>query len=104
MKLKFHVYGGGDPSVGIWPTEATIVIEDNFADRVPEEREEAVKQWKDLLRDYYDLPIRSRGYDGIWTEEEHAKMMEDERKLEREMEIEVKRCAEERGVAGVETR
>lgn len=81
MKLKFVVYGGGDPSVGIFPIEATITIEDNYADS---EREESIKEWKELLRDYYDLPEKfCRNFEGVWTEEEYQKMIDAEN---REME------------------
>ena len=84
MKLKFHVYGGADESVGIWASEATITIEDNFSDGGGQ-RADAIKDWKEILRDYYDLPEKHcRHFEGVWTEEEYAKMLEDERK---EMEV-----------------
>jgi len=50
MKETFHIFGGGDRSVGIPSTEATIVIEDNFYDY----DEDMVKQWKKFLYDFYD--------------------------------------------------
>ena len=81
MKLKFHVYGGGDPSVGIWPTEATIIIEDNFGESA---RGDCVKEWKEILHDHYDLG-KCRHYEGVWTEEEYQKMIEEERKEMEEM-------------------
>jgi len=76
MKLKFHVYGGGDWSVGIADTEATVTIEDNFGES---EREDCIKEWKEWLRNYYDLPKHARYYEGIWTEEEYQKMLQAER-------------------------
>ena len=76
MKLNFRVHGSGDESVGIWPSEAVITVDDNFRDS---EREDSIKQWKELLRDYYDIPeSRCRHYEGVWTEEEYNKILDDE--------------------------
>ena len=54
MKETFHIFGGGDQSVGVWPTQATIIIDDNFSDFKDEQYYELIKQWKEFLHDYYD--------------------------------------------------
>jgi len=68
MKETFHIFGGGDNSVGIPPTEATITIDDNFSDFKDEQYFDLIKQWKKILFDFYD-----NGNITILTDEEFDK-------------------------------
>jgi hypothetical protein len=69
-KETFIIFGGGDSSVGIPPTEATITIDDNFIDY----DEDMIKQWKEFLYDFYD-----NGKITILTSKEYEKYCENER-------------------------
>lgn len=49
--VKFYVFGGGDNSVGIPDTDATIVIDDNYT-----WDDDMVEEMKVILREFYDVP------------------------------------------------
>jgi len=68
-KETFHIFGGGDHSVGIPSTEATITIDDNFIDY----DENMIKEWKNFLYDFYD-----NGKITILTDKEFKEMIENE--------------------------
>jgi hypothetical protein len=51
-KMVFKVNGGGDRSVGILETEATITVEDNFT----EIDKTQVEIFREFLREFYDIP------------------------------------------------
>ncbi len=72
-KMVFHVHGYGDHSVGIWDTEATVTIEDNFTelDKVQQEL------MRDYLYEFYDIP---KGRGTVLTQEQYEKEQEAERK------------------------
>jgi hypothetical protein len=53
MKETFHIFGGGDNSVGIPSTAATITIDDNFNDD-KYDKLTMIKTWKEFLHEYYD--------------------------------------------------
>lgn len=50
MKETFHVFGGGDSSVGIPQTDATITVEDNYDDY----DKDTINLWKEFIHDFYD--------------------------------------------------
>jgi hypothetical protein len=72
MKETFHIFGGGDRSVGIWPTEATITVEDNYTDY----DKDMVEEWKEFLYDFYD-----NGNITILTDDEYKEYLKQEEEI-----------------------
>ena len=59
-KLKFHIHSPGDRSVGLWPLNATVTIEDNVIwDK------DDVQEFKKFYADMYDTRV-----DNVLTERE----------------------------------
>ena len=78
-KMKFHVFGGGDRSVGINETESTIEIDDNYY-----WDSGMIQQFKEMIAEFYD-----NGKVRVLTDEELQKENEEEEKWMKErMEVE----------------
>jgi hypothetical protein len=77
-KMVFKVNGGGDRSVGILETEATITIEDNFTevDKVQ------LELFREFLREFYDIP---KHMGTVLTLEEYEKQQRAEQQFYDEM-------------------
>ncbi len=71
MKITFIVNGIGDTSVGIFPAQAKITIEDNYGDT-----SDNVEEWRECLANMYDEPMKC-----VHTKEEWDEILEDERRL-----------------------
>ncbi len=78
VRLIFKVNGGGDRSVGIWDTESTITIEDNW--KVHDE--DMIKSFKEFLYEWYDIP---KHMGSVLTLEEYKKEEDAERKYYEEL-------------------
>lgn len=78
MKAVFKVDGGGDMSVGIPDTHATITIEDNYKDVDKDQME----LFREFLREWYDIP---KHMGSILTFEEWEKQQAEEDKYYEEM-------------------
>lgn len=70
-KMIFMVNGGGDMSVGIPDTHATVTIEDNYKE-VNQTQQEL---FREFLREFYDIP-KNRGE--VQTLDEYEKEQEAE--------------------------
>ena len=71
MKITFIAHGNNDPSVGWFPTDAKITVEDDFdADA------DLITEWKEAIASIYEIPLNERSSEGVWTEEEYEKIME----------------------------
>ncbi len=83
MIEKFHIYNSGDPSVGIWPFEATITIEEPTRNSILNIDE--IEQIKDFFYEFYDIPKNRLNCGHVLINEEFIKMQDSERKFEAEM-------------------
>lgn len=79
-KMVFKVDGGGDMSVGIQDTHATVIFEDNFCE-VDKDQQELVR---DFLYEFYDIPKKNHN-GAVLTLEEYEKEQEAERKFYEDM-------------------
>ena len=81
-EFKFIVFDEGDWSVGITPFSAniTINIEDDFLE---DDSEDFIEVAKNMIEKYYQHAACGRL--DVFTEEEYSKAMEEERKLEEEI-------------------
>ncbi len=79
--MVFKVDGGGDPSVGISDTHATVTVEDNFK----EVDEDQLELFREFLREFYDIP---KHMGAVLTLEEYEKQEELETKFQKEQEKE----------------
>lgn len=77
-KMVFKVDGGGDRSVGINDTHATITIEDNFTE-VDKAQQELMREF---LREFYDIP---KHMGAVLTLEEYEKEQQAEQKYYEDM-------------------
>ncbi len=71
VKMVFRINGGGDMSVGIPDTHATVTIEDNYKE-VNKTQQELVREF---LREFYDIP---KGRGEVLTLDEYEKQQEAE--------------------------
>lgn len=72
-KMVFKVDGGGDSSVGIWDTHATVTIEDNYR----EIDKEQLELFREFLREFYDIPKHMGSVLTLeeWNEREDAESL-----------------------------
>ncbi len=64
--MKFHIFGGGDKSVGLPPTDEVVTFEGNIDfDSV------LIKEMKDLLTEFDD------NGSSVLTEKEYIKLMKE---------------------------
>jgi len=77
-KMVFKVNGGGDMSVGISDTHATVTIEDNYKE-VDKTQQEIVREF---LREFYDIP---KHMGEVLTLEEYDRQQEAEQRFYDEM-------------------
>jgi len=67
MTIKiYYVHGGGDSDVGIGNIESKITIDDNG---MQEDDEVQIKNTKEFLSEYYDVPINCVYTEKEWEEE-----------------------------------
>ena len=68
-QMGFKVVGGGDSSVGIPNWDVSVIIDGNERDV----DEDSIKQWKEFLREYYDVDIMNVYTFQEWDAEIKAK-------------------------------
>lgn len=86
-KMVFKINGGGDMSVGIPDTHATVTIEDNYKE-VNKTQQELVREF---LREFYDIP-KHRGE--VLTLEEYDRQQQAEQRFYDEMKADNERDRE----------
>jgi len=77
-KMVFVIEGGGDMSVGIADTHATVTIEDNYKE-VNKTQQEIVREF---LREFYDIP---KHMGEVLTIEEYERQQQEEQRFYDEM-------------------
>lgn len=85
-KMVFKVNGGGDMSVGIQDTHATVTIEDNFTD-IDKDQQELVR---DFLYEFYDIPKKNHN-GAVLTLQEYEEQQEAEQRFYDEMKADSER-------------
>jgi len=80
-KMVFKVDGGGDLSVGISDTHATVTVEDNYK----EVDEDQLELFREFLREFYNIP---KHMGSVLTLDEWNEREEVERKYHKEQEKE----------------
>mgnify|MGYP003395040123 CR=1 FL=1 len=89
-KMVFKVDGGGDMSVGIQDTHATVTIEDNFTDIDKVQQE----LFRDFLYEFYDIPKKNHN-GAVLTLEEYEKEQKAEQRFYDEMKADSEREREQ---------
>lgn len=77
-KMVFKINGGGDMSVGIPDTHATVTIEDNYKEVNKIQQE----LFREFLREFYDIP---KGRGEVQTLEEYEQQEAEEQRFYDEM-------------------
>jgi len=85
-KMVFKVDGGGDISVGIQDTHATVTIEDNFCE-VDKDQQEL---FRDFLYEFYDIPKKNHN-GAVLTLQEYDEQQESEQRFYDEMKADSER-------------
>jgi hypothetical protein len=88
-KMVFKIDGGGDRSVGIQDTHATVTIEDNFTELDKTQQE----LMREFLREFYDIP---KHMGAVLTLEEYEKQQEQERAFFEDMRADSEKEREQR--------
>jgi len=86
-KMVFKIDGGGDMSVGIQDTHATVTIEDNYKE-VDKTQQEL---FREFLREFYDIP---KNMGEVLTLDEYTKQEEAEQLFYAEMKADSERDRE----------
>lgn len=72
--MKFYITGGGDRSVGIWPTEEVVTFEGNI-----QFDKDTIEQVRQMLKEFDDNGA------SVLTEDEYDLMMKAEEEAFKEM-------------------